>query len=276
MEARMIAPVPGFAERPAGGNPLAPEGAAPGEGGFRELLEALAPELGKPGPEIVRLPEVAVEDLPLPEAEAPPSWDERTHSPEASKFNQHGYFATGSTEAAAVPVAQQAEAAIDPRSGGNFEPAMLMRVDAEPLPGAARTNGTVRVPASDGALPAPVTQPRTTVTSVAAPAAAAAPQSAARKSESAEHEPAAPARRFARLLEQRAASPSGANSMIEVVLREVEQGILVAGRVSALDPRERARLHDEIAGLLARHGLAARSIQISTRTATATRSQGRA
>jgi hypothetical protein len=46
-------------------------------------------------------------------------------------------------------------------------------------------------------------------------------------------------------------------------MRELEQGIHIAARAEGLDPAERARLHDEIAALLARHGLSARSIRIS-------------
>ena len=54
-----------------------------------------------------------------------------------------------------------------------------------------------------------------------------------------------------------------ARAAVQVAMRELEQGVHVAVRAEGLDAAERVRLHDEIAALLARHGLSARSIRIS-------------
>jgi len=54
-----------------------------------------------------------------------------------------------------------------------------------------------------------------------------------------------------------------ARAAIQVALRELEQGLHVSARTEALDESERLRLRDEIAALLARHGLAPRTIRIS-------------
>lgn len=277
----MIPPVPSFGERAPGTALGQQDPANPGtEGGFGELLDALAHGWGQPGPEVVKL---VPADLPLAEAppvtpaEAPPSWDERAHAPEASVFNQHGYFASGAAHGEAGPVmpASESVAPMDPRAQDHAEPTALRRADAAPAPAggstAAGTNGPTFAPAP-AALPRAMASRAPAATAPAAIATQAAP---GRAEPAAEEASASPSRRFTRLLEQRAASPSGGTSMVEVVLREVEQGMVVAGRVAALDPRERARLHDEIAGLLARHGLAARAIQISARTASGPGSQGR-
>jgi hypothetical protein len=71
---------------------------------------------------------------------------------------------------------------------------------------------------------------------------------------------AEPARPLARRLAIR--DPAARNA-VQVAIRELEQGVHVAARAEGLDAAERARLHDEIAALLARHGLSARSIRIS-------------
>lgn len=54
-----------------------------------------------------------------------------------------------------------------------------------------------------------------------------------------------------------------ARSVVRVVLSELEQGLSISARTEALDASERVRLHDEIAALLARHGLSARAIRIN-------------
>ncbi len=72
--------------------------------------------------------------------------------------------------------------------------------------------------------------------------------------------------RAPRLLVRTAA---GARAPLQLVLHALEHGLHVAARVDALDESDRIRLHDEIAALLARHGLAARSIRIAAPVARA-------
>lgn len=57
--------------------------------------------------------------------------------------------------------------------------------------------------------------------------------------------------------------PPTARTPAYVALQDVEHGIHVAVRANVLDPAEHIRLHDEIAALLARHGLSVRGIRIS-------------
>ena len=69
-----------------------------------------------------------------------------------------------------------------------------------------------------------------------------------------------PAHQSARRIFIRASSGS---SSIRVALHELEQGLQVSAHTDALDEGERARLHEEIAALLARHGIAPRDIRIN-------------
>jgi len=56
---------------------------------------------------------------------------------------------------------------------------------------------------------------------------------------------------------------TAARSAVALAVHEIENGLHVAARLEALDAADRARLRDAIAALLARYGLAAKSIQIN-------------
>jgi hypothetical protein len=56
---------------------------------------------------------------------------------------------------------------------------------------------------------------------------------------------------------------TAARSPVALAMHAIENGLHVAARLEALDDADRARLRDGIAALLARHGLAAKSIQIN-------------
>lgn len=263
MDPRVIDPLPQLPVRPglaeaAGGRDLHD---APGDA-FAQILAAATAQPSAPGdapltmaapgaPAPVALTDTAAAATPPPAPDAP--------QPTAHVFNQEGFFgaATAAEAEAAMPASLQTAvpagrlpAAAEDAAG--IAPAgRLPAREARILPTRA---GTRVAPALDAARPASVR---------VGGAGGAASRPFARTDAAPQTERGGtPARSAARrpLVERQASG--GARSPIEVALRELEHGIHVAARVDRLDDAERVRLRDEIAALLARHGLSARHIQI--------------
>ncbi|MEI9851953.1 MAG: hypothetical protein WDN24_15225 [Sphingomonas sp.] len=210
-------------------------------------------------------------------AEAPPpDWDDRVRAPAASRFNQYGFFAAGSPEGAgpaAAPPAPSAEAA---RESAPAPPTAAAEAHRGPAGTPAETRGGSpsrvdpgHAPRAGVAAAAAAAAPGFRGAVAAAPSAPAGPAGTA---DPARERPGAAPRAAIQRLRQRAAE--SARTPIEVAVREMEHGLAVTARVEALDRRERSRLHDAIAALLARHGLAAHAIRIAVSSAPS--SQGEA
>lgn len=263
----MIAPLPQLPVPPLSGDtPGRQPDAREGGDGFAEILAAAAPPAGQlPGPP------------PIPE-----------HGPAV-------VHVTADPEAAARAITDPADA-VEARAEGSGPAAAAEIFNQQGLLGTATAAGTEAAPGVD-TRPAHVAPSRRIVEGVAAASAEAgnlqlpAQISHASAVANAVNRPVAPGARSARPAAVPAAGPvavtpsridaetsadpvkpagrrlpvreAAARSAVQVVLRELEQGLHIAARTDALDDAERLRLHDEIAALLARHGLAARSIRIS-------------
>lgn len=235
-----------------------------GEDGFAGILAAAQPPARTPplagstpvrehGPAIVAAPiEPSTQAAMLDPALAPGA---EGAGPAAEVFNRDGFFGTAIADVAAP------EAAGEGASPARFAlTGPLLEGAVPPASGASTLSGVApAVVASAVARPGGVAGNRLALP-VAARQAAGTTSFAVASPVSNEVEiPAEPAKAIVRRAFIR---EPAARSAVQVVLRELEQGLHVAARTDALDEPERLRLHDEIAALLASHGLSARSVRI--------------
>lgn len=176
----------------------------------------------------------------------------------AERFNEHGFFGkavdAGSApisppETLAAPV-EQAPATDAPLSTAGLEPAGPAIVEPGRPARAVSTHAhAVNVPPSGPA------------TGLGVGAASARLQASAPEAGEGLR------MRTASSVGRRRLPAAAEMSAGRVALRELEQGVAVAIQAAALDEPERTRLRDEIAALLARHGLRANDIRINARVA---------
>ncbi len=252
--------------------PLDPAAARPdprGEGdAFAEILAAAAVAVPAPGPTGLRpvlehgpavmtiadlVAEPAQAGLTDPAIQPAAAASADQPQPAARIFNQDGFFgasidAPGTAETRAARPQPEIPLAAAPLQAGQpiaSAPASLQSVATGEIVQAPAAPAAPAVPAP--ALPRAAGQPGLLAPAVRTPILDA----------DTEAEPLQPLAR--RLVTREPA----ARAAVQVAMRELEQGIHVAARAEGLDAAERVRLHDEIAALLARHGLSARSIRIS-------------
>lgn len=218
--------------------------------------DLLPPEPAEPVTPVETAPQVGLTDPAIATKAARPDQPQ----PTARIFNQDGFF--GSSVDAAASEAIGAAPVTRTLPGGITAP---MPIDAETMvaattgfePAAGATAQPLAAAAGQAA-----TQPvlvRAAVVPKGQLTAPAAPRPFSIEAES----PDDPARPISRRLAFREAA---ARTVVQVAMRELEQGIHVAARADGLDPAERARLENDIAAMLSRHGLSARSIRISAPT----------
>ena len=266
----MIAPLPQLPLQPLPGEAPGRQN-DPRDGGdaFAQILAAAPPTAGHlPGPPPIpehgpAIAYVTAEPEPAPPAITDPAevTERPTDGPAqatAEVFNQQGLFGTATASASReVGAARRADAP----SAAADEPSRWI-VDAMPVPAAGGGDHSVQAQASGrSATLAAVAGAAASIVRQAHPVAGSSASAVAARNVRIETEARAePAKSAARRLPVREAA---ARSAAQVALHELEQGIHIAARTEALDESERIRLHDEIAALLARHGLSARSIRIS-------------
>ncbi|HWU94977.1 MAG TPA: hypothetical protein VN029_05225 [Sphingomonas sp.] len=200
-------------------------------------------------PVAISVPESAIAQQPETHAIAP--------APLARVFNQDGFFGqgvAGESVAAVVPESPDAECALlqDPGENGigiGLEDAGFVSGGGEiagPRSAAFATTAAHRAGHGQGARAYPSLVPASGQPHAASPAAG--PEAEALEVH--------PVRRLFR-------GVLAAQSPVQVAVDEVEQGLRVTARVAGLDETERRQLREEIAALLARHGLVSSSIQIN-------------
>lgn len=251
--------------RPQPSEPLhadGPETAGKGDA-FAEILAMGVGRLPGPapipghGPEIVAVPPEWLDALP-PAAAAVAFADpeSREISEQAQRFNQDGFF--GCMKPMGERAAKEAIATVLPlRPGADVSVAPVKVVEIDRSRGdIILSRGASGVPTGRAGM---VALPIIDVGGGRAAPLAAPSIMLPEQGEETFEASAAPARRPLR------ARLSGQAS-VHVVLRELEQGLHVAARVDGLEESDRERLHEEIVGLLARHGLSARQVAIAAPT----------
>lgn len=287
----MIAPLP---PQPGLPQPVDPSGAKPdprGEGdAFAEILAAAAAAVPAPrvpgppaiehGPAVVRISDIEpgepVEPVDAAAVQVPAQLPARAPDqagltdpaseieaprpdqpqPAARIFNQDGFFGA-SIDAAPVDPAAAPAVAIPP--GAAAGPALPPRETPAPVEmpiTELRPVAAGAMPAQSASVSSAAVLPRLSRVQPTPLSTLAAARPVALETEG----DAGPVKPISRRFTLR--EPS-ARAAVQVAMRELEQGVHVAARAEGLDAAERVRLHDEIAALLARHGLSARSIRIS-------------
>jgi len=251
----MIAPLPQHPQPPfQGEKPGSKPDPRKAEDGFGGILAAAqapvrTPPLSGPppvpehGPAIVAAPiEPAAEAAMLDPSRAPEM--EEAVQAAAEVFNQDGFFGTAIADAAAPEDASPARfAPTGPVEG------------AAPPPSAGSTLSGISPAIVAGAVTRPEGVPGHRPSSLhAARQASKATAFAAARAASIEVEISG--ERVKAIVRRAFVREPAARAAVQVVLHELEQGLHIAARP------ERIRLHDEIAALLASHGLSARSVRI--------------
>jgi len=227
---------------------------------FGDLLRDLHPQ---------RDPMAFLGDAVSPALDEPPQ-----AKADADIFNEHGLFQgampvgaiAGLPDAAQSPV-QGASLSIDDTVGG--EQVAAPTVDAlnfNPTyaAGSSRTAGSEqRHPGGKVEQTVPRSKAQASGTATAIPQV---PQGREDGTGPVARATSVRSRLWAALSRQTAEEGAALNPQISV--QAVEHGLRVVARLDELDRQERVRLRDRIAGMLSRHGLVARDIDIAGRTST--------